>query len=59
MKYRIFLAFHLALLAATAAYAQTYYMLDSVSVTASKLPVPLHKNTRTVTLIDSMSIASC
>ena len=38
--------------------AQTYYMLDSVSVTASKLPVPLHKNTRTVMLMDSLAIAS-
>ena len=33
-------------------------MLDSVSVTASKLPVPLHKNTRTVMLMDSLAIAS-
>ncbi len=48
----------LSLLSAQAARAQTYYMLDSVSVTASKIPVPLHKNTRTVTLIDSLSIAS-
>ena len=38
--------------------AQTYYMLDSVSVTASKLPIPLHKSTRTVALMDSLTIAS-
>lgn len=52
------LAISASFFAAPAASAQTYYMLDSVSVTASKLPVPLHKNTRTVTLIDSLSIAS-
>ena len=40
------------------ASAQTYYLLDSVSVTASRLPVPIHKNTRTVTLIDSLAIAA-
>lgn len=57
-EFYISFVFIIALLSASAAYAQTYYMLDSVSVTASKLPVPLHKNTRTVTLIDSMSIAS-
>ena len=47
-----------AFLFAPATKAQTYYMLDSVSVTASKLPVPLHKNTRTVMLMDSLAIAS-
>ena len=47
-----------ALLSFPAAKAQTFYMLDSVSVTAAKLPVPLHKNTRTVTLMDSLAIAS-
>ena len=47
-----------AFLFVPAAKAQTYYMLDSVSVTASKLPVPLHKNTRTVMLMDSLAIAS-
>ena len=52
------LAISASFFAAPAASAQTYYMLDSVSVTASKLPGPLHKNTRTVTLIDSLSIAS-
>ena len=46
------------LFAATVARAQTYYMLDSVSVTAAKLPVPLHRNTRTVLLMDSLAIAS-
>ena len=51
-------ALFLAVFSASAVQAQTYYMLDSVSVTASKLPVPLHKNTRTVTLIDSLAIAS-
>ena len=48
----------LAFLSAPKATAQTFYMLDSVSVTASKLPVPLHKNTRTVLLMDSLAIAS-
>ena len=48
----------IALLPFPAVKAQTYYLLDSVSVTASKLPVPLHKNTRTVTLMDSLAIAS-
>ena len=48
----------LCVLSAQAARSQTYYMLDSVSVTASKLPVPVHKNTRTVTLMDSLAIAS-
>lgn len=48
----------LAFLSAPKATAQTFYMLDSVSVTASKLPVPLHKNTRTVMLMDSLAIAS-
>ena len=57
-KVTIAAALLLSLLSAQAARAQTYYMLDSVSVTASKIPVPLHKNTRTVTLIDSLSIAS-
>ena len=47
-----------AFLPVPSAKAQTYYMLDSVSVTASKLPVPLHKNTRTVMLMDSLAIAS-
>ncbi|MBR5735468.1 MAG: TonB-dependent receptor [Bacteroidales bacterium] len=47
-----------AFLFAPATRAQTYYILDSVSVTASKLPVPLHKNTRTVILMDSLAIAS-
>ena len=46
------------LLCAPGARAQTYYMLDSVSVTAARLPLPLHKNTRTVTLLDSLAIAS-
>lgn len=53
---RAFLLF--TLLFFTGAHAQTYYMLDSVSVTAAKLPVPLHKNTRTVMLMDSLTIAS-
>ena len=47
-----------ALTASLCAGAQTYYMLDSVSVTAARLPVPLHKSTRTVTLMDSLAIAS-
>ena len=57
-KVTIVAAIFSTLLSAQAVRAQTYYMLDSVSVTASKIPVPLHKNTRTVTLIDSLSIAS-
>ena len=59
MKSRFILAVILvcALLPARLA-AQTYYALDSVSVTAARLPVPLHKNTRTVMLMDSLTIAS-
>ena len=57
-KFSIAAALLIAFLSVPAAKAQTYYMLDSVSVTAARLPVPLHKNTRTVILMDSLAIAS-
>ena len=57
-KFSVAAALLLAFLSVPAAKAQTYYVLDSVSVTAARLPVPLHKNTRTVALMDSLTIAS-
>ena len=40
------------------AFAQETYTIDSVAVTASRTPVLLHSSARTVTLMDSLEIAS-
>ncbi len=44
--------------AAQAEPEEQTYSIDSVAVTASRVPVSLHASARTVTLLDSVAIAS-
>ena len=39
-------------------FAQETYTIDSVSVTAARVPIALHQSARIVTLMDSVAIAS-